>query len=151
MPETQYYILSISQRLLGNWEVCKEKRLFGIPARLGDALEVQPGDKFVLYLGGRGFKAHGEITSEAQEFSREAASPWLDGRGYPIRCSIEVVREYQRPKGYSFANGWNPDIQIHVLKHLRPGFSRIEEWQFDKIVADLEATRGNESPGCKTA
>lgn len=138
MPDTQYFIFSISRRSLDNWRVCKEKGLFGVPSRRRDALAVQPGDKFVLHLGGQGFKAHGEITSEAHHFPRDAQSPWPDGRPYPVRFSIKVVCDYQRAKGYSFPNRYNSDIQIHILKHLRPGFSNIQKWQFDKIVADLE-------------
>lgn len=138
MPEIQYFILCISRRSLDNWRVCKEKHLFGVSSRRRGALMVQPGDKFVLQLGGQGFKAHGEITSEAQQFSRDTPSPWRDGRPYPVRFSINVVREYERPKSYYFPNKWNSEIRIHILKHLRPGFSQIEKWQFDKIVADLE-------------
>lgn len=144
MGETQYFIFSISRRSLDNWRVCKEKRLFGVPSRRRHALGVQPGDKFVLHLGGQGFKAHGEITSEAQQFPRDAPSPWRDGRPYPVRFSIKVVREYEQPKSYSFPNRYNSEIQIHILKHLRPGFSKIEKWQFDKIVADLEETNEGE-------
>lgn len=138
MPETQYFILCISPKSLGNWDICKDEQLFGVPAGLRDALGVQPGDKFVLYLGGQGFKAHGEITSAAQQFSRDAPTPWPDGRPYPVRFSIQVAREYQQAKKYSFPGNWNSEVEIHVLKHLKPGFSKIDRWQFDKIVADLD-------------
>jgi hypothetical protein len=138
MAPREYFLFCIGRGSLDNWDVCKEQRLFGVPARLVDAQAVKPGDKWVLYLAGQGFKAHGEITSEARLFDREAETPWSDGRAYPVRFSIRVTAEYSRPKPYPFPGNWNEDIQIHVLKHLRRSFSRIERWQYERIVSDLE-------------
>lgn len=134
-----YLVLSISARNLANYEVCKEHGLWGMSKNRGLAQRVQPGDRFVVWIGGKGFTAHGTIESQVFPPEGDATAPWHDGRSYPLRFRIRIDCEYEQPKLYKFHWPTNLCEELSLsTAALQQGTALLQEVQFQKILMDLE-------------
>lgn len=74
-----------------NWEICKEKSLWGSGANT--AREVREGDEFFVWQSGQGWFARCVVTSNAIEPTASRPAPWDDGRRYKWIFGIRVIKE----------------------------------------------------------
>jgi hypothetical protein len=87
-----WFVCTVSRNEPSNWEKCKSVGLWGLTrTRSG----VVPGDRFVAWIGGRGFIAEGEITGSARRPVDKTEAPWPGGTYrfslvVPIRVQLEV-------------------------------------------------------------
>jgi hypothetical protein len=81
--------LSVGQE--SNWEICKEKALWGSGANTASG--VQTGDEFFVWQSGKGWFARCVVTSDAIAPTPSNPAPWDDGRDYKWIFGIQVLRE----------------------------------------------------------
>jgi hypothetical protein len=81
--------LSIGQE--SNWEICKDKSLWGSGANTAGA--VCNGDEFFLWQSGAGWFARCIVTTDARIPTPSDPAPWDDGREYKWIFGIKVIKE----------------------------------------------------------
>jgi hypothetical protein len=74
-----------------NWEICKEKSLWGSGANTAGG--VQAGDEFFIWQSGKGWFARCVVTSDAVVPTKQNPAPWDDGREYKWIFGIKVIKE----------------------------------------------------------
>jgi hypothetical protein len=133
-----WYVCTIGKATPGNWELCKQVHLFGIPRSTTGRPHVQVGDHLLIWLGGRGYAAEAAVTGPARIPNSEEEAPWPGGTDrFAYVIPIEVVLEVTAPlylpfvdnrqSGTNFPNGYFrrslsgvPDEPaMHVIAALR--------------------------------
>jgi hypothetical protein len=74
-----------------NWEICKEKAMWGSGANTAGA--VREGDEFFVWQSGKGWFARCVVTSDAVAPTIANPAPWDDGREYKWIFGIRVIKE----------------------------------------------------------
>ena len=74
------YIGAVSRHSPANWQLAKSAGLWGVTrARVSTARRVEAGDKFVIWLGGRGFGALCTVTDRSRSPRGVDEAPWDGG------------------------------------------------------------------------
>jgi predicted RNA-binding protein len=89
-----------------NWEICKNKEVWGMDARYFVTLQnfLGKGDKAVVYIHGKGFLAVVEFKDEY--FYSEEDLGWTKGNRqvlFPYRIRFRIIHESQNPPKISFS------------------------------------------------
>ena len=74
-----------------NWEICKDKSLWGSGANTAGG--VREGDEFFLWQSGKGWLARCVVTSDAMVPTPSNPAPWDDGLEYKWIFGIRVIKE----------------------------------------------------------
>ncbi|HYG60146.1 MAG TPA: hypothetical protein VD902_18925 [Symbiobacteriaceae bacterium] len=130
-----HLLLSISKQSLKNWDVCKEKLLWGASKLTPTVQAIKPGDKFIVWIGGAGVKALGTVEEAPRSVPADEPSPWPDGRPYPVRFKIKIDQEFRKGRSYKFPGNRCAELNMITLD-LQRGISLLEKWQYDKMVSD---------------
>lgn len=90
------YLCTVSRRTLGNWDLCKEVGLWGIPGATRTRMShVDVGDAMYVWLGSTGFIAECLVDGKPRAPLDESELPWPGGRYrwttvVPFKISIEL-------------------------------------------------------------
>jgi len=76
-----------------NWEICKERSLWGSGANTAGA--VHEGDEFFVWKSGGGWFARCVVTSDSRQPSDNDPAPWADDRDYKWLFGIRVIKELE--------------------------------------------------------
>lgn len=105
-----WYLCTIGKASPGNWELCKQVGLYGIPGghinrpggRIGRP-HVEVGDRLLVWQGGAGYIAEAQVTGPARIPRDKQEAPWPGGiYRFAYVVPIEVVLEVKSPLNLSF-------------------------------------------------
>ena len=85
------WVCALSAGQESNWEICKEKSLWGSGAL--SARAVKNGDTLFVWQSGSGWFARCIVTSDATQPTKSNPAPWNDGREYKWIFGIRVIKE----------------------------------------------------------
>jgi len=85
------WVCALSAGQESNWEICKEKSLWGSGAP--SARAVKNGDTLFVWQSGSGWFARCIVTSDAMQPTKSNPAPWPDGREYKWIFGIRVIKE----------------------------------------------------------
>jgi hypothetical protein len=99
-----WYLCTIGRTTPGNWELCKQIGLYGIPCGRRDRRpRVEVGDHLLVWQGGKGYIAEAVVSGAARTPRSEAEAPWPGGiRRFAYVIPIEVVTEVKSPLKLAF-------------------------------------------------
>lgn len=100
-----WYVCTIGRANPGNWELCKQVNLYGIPGarRRARRPRVEIGDRLLVWQGGKGYIAEAAVVGPARIPSNNNEAPWPGGTyRFAYVIPIEVLLEVQSPLKLSF-------------------------------------------------
>jgi hypothetical protein len=98
-----WYLCTIGKATPGNWELCKQVHLYGIPRSGTSRPHVEAGDQLLVWQGGGGYIAEAAVTGPARIPSNEKEAPWPGGTDrFAYVVPIEVLFEVRSPLKLSF-------------------------------------------------
>ena len=108
----QSFIASISEKVPGTWERCKELQSWGLATDRPVLGRAAIGDRLLVYIGGAGVVAECKITRLRFTELDPDRQGSVDGRRYPFRIGFEVTQEFT-PRPLKFPQNMpNPDTGL---------------------------------------
>ncbi len=89
------WIGAIAQGMDANWQICKDRGLWGTPSVTGRG--VQRGDDLFLWKSGAGWLAHCRATTDAWSPRDVTEVPWPEPERYRYLFRMDVVAEPPAP------------------------------------------------------
>jgi hypothetical protein len=102
-----WYVCTIGRASPGNWELCKQVGLYGIPGGRGLGRSRRPriegGDHLLVWQGGKGYIAEAMATGPIRIPNNDSEVPWPGGTyRFTYVVPIEVLLEVKSPLKLSF-------------------------------------------------
>jgi len=138
-----WWLGTISKQSPGNWSLCKEVGLFGIPGERS-RISAQPGDRLLVWMGGKGYIAEARVIGDVRIPANRSEAPWGGGTMRFSRVvPIEVVTEVRTPVRFPFegqvqtGTGFNKNMFLH-------SFVSVTDAAADVVVKALEEASARE-------
>jgi hypothetical protein len=94
----RWYVCTIGRANPGNWELCKQVRLYGIPGSRANRPRVQAGDRLLVWQAGEGYIAEAAATGPVRTPNNNEEAPWPGGTNrFSYVVPIEIVLEVESP------------------------------------------------------
>ena len=140
------FIASISEKVPGTWERCKELQSWGLATDRPVLGRAAIGDRLLVYIGGAGVVAECVITRARYMEPDPDRQGSLDGRRYPFRIGFEVIREFgSRPLNFPRKRP-NPDTGL-VQGILQRGFAVLNDDVAERLLNWASSgSENNEAP-----
>jgi hypothetical protein len=134
-----WFICNISPKEPGNWDLCKQVGLWGVPGGrgLGAARRPKQGDHFLFWLGGRGYVGYGLVTGEPRTPHDRAEAPWPGGKyRFSLVIPFKLQLEADKPYRLAFVNG-RQEVTGLSSASLQLGLARIPDEMAARVTAVL--------------
>ena len=139
---TNWFICTISEGGIHNWDLCKGVSLWGIPSngRNLNMTQVEAGDGLLLYWAGKGLIGYALTTGVMKRPQSKDEAPWAGGTfRFGIVVPFELILEVTEPMPLKFVGGTAVGTGLKVTS-LRRGFSRIESKDGLFLLKELKAS-----------
>jgi hypothetical protein len=132
-----WYVCTIGRQSPGNWDLCKQVGLYGIPSGRARPPRVEVGDRLLVWQGGRGYIAEAMITGPMRVPISRAEAPWPGGTyrfGYVV--PIQVTFETRSPLKLPF-NGDKQSVTGFSKNLFRRSFSLVPDQAATHVSSKL--------------
>ncbi len=139
------WVGALSADQFGNWEICKEHRLWGSGSHAAGG--VRAGDTLFIWWSGNGYVARCRVVEDAIPADGAITPPWPDDRDYRYLIRIEVQVELDVPA--------NPGTEgsrqrLTGLPNIRLGqFPRLEGWQLGALNGLFDGQSNETAPSAE--
>lgn len=93
------YLCSVSRTNPKNWQLARDVGMWGLTAKSRERQRsVQPGDRLVFWVGGRGYVGEGLVVEPPRAPRNKVEAPWPGGLyTFPVVVPMVVTRELRTP------------------------------------------------------
>lgn len=140
----RWFLCTIGRATPGNWQLCKQFGLYGIPGGRTRRPYAEVDDRLLVWQGGGGYIAEAAITGPVRPPSSSAEVPWPGGmRRFHYVVPIEVILEVASPLKLPFDGDSQAGTGFHKGQFQR-SFSPIREEAAVYVSAALREKRAGE-------
>jgi hypothetical protein len=138
-----WYLCTIGKATPGNWELCKQVGLYGIPGG-HPRPQVDVDDHLLIWQGGGGYIAEAVVTGPVRIPSSRQEAPWPGGTDrFAYVVPLEVVLEVASPLKMPFVGGRQSGTDFHKGEFQR-SFSPIPDKAATYVSTALREKRAAE-------
>jgi len=135
-----WILCTISAQSKGNWEICKEAKMWGVStyANYGGIPKAKKGDHLLFWLAGAGYVGVGKVTEDCRPPFGPSETPWPEGRHrYGLVVPMKLIIDLKKPHWIAFKNG-RQEISGIALPVFRRGYKSIQNSQAEPILKILK-------------